>query len=544
MGMTFSFLAIALVASMAVANLVAGKIDVGAVLGVLTVGYLVAVGLYMRRRPVVGANLGMILCTLGIEYSTYAKGGVIGSPLAWYPPMLLIVILLLPMRWTAFWFVVWIALRAVVAVYGVPDSYDAELLGPPWLHALSTAGALTAVYTMGSLYQATLTMAERVASTRADEAAAASQAKSLFLANMSHEIRTPMNGVLGLVDVLLSEERDPEEQREMLRTVQRSGFALMAILDDVLDLSRIEAGAMVIEDGVVGVSEIVSDVHSLFRDGAETRAIALVCAVEPDVPRQVRGDGLRTRQILSNLVGNAIKFTSEGCVSLKVRQVDGFLHYVVEDTGPGIAPERLQQVFGAFQQEDSSTTRRFGGSGLGLAISRQLAELMGGRLWLESRVGHGTRAILELPARPCEGPVGSESAVGQVSLEGGRVLVAEDNPVNRTVIEAMLRRFGLDVRVVVDGRAAVEALEEGDLPDLVLMDCHMPVMDGFDAARALREAHGEALPILALTASVMDDDRRRCAEAGMDEMITKPIRSDALKIVLARYLGRTTRPAA
>ncbi len=383
-------------------------------------------------------------------------------------------------------------------------------------------------------------------------AEAASMAKAGFLANMSHEIRTPMNGVIGFAELLLAGDLT-EEQRRDAGLIADSGRAMMKLLNDILDLSKIDAGQLDVVSEPFDLPHALRACGKLLGPSAVQKRLCFTVTIEDEVPAIVLGDALRVRQIVLNLLGNAIKFTDHGSVALAVRRTEGdggaWLAITVDDTGIGIAPERQQSIFEEFVQADHSITRRYGGSGLGLAISNRLARLMGGRIELASRPGQGTEVTLLLPCVTAE-----RSAVGAGTMPAGpagrpgrsaRVLLAEDHAVNQLLVRAMLAHGGHQVTVVADGQQALEEVrrsEEAGTPfDLVFMDMQMPVMDGLAATREIRrmERPGEQrLPIVALTANAFAGDLEACRAAGMDDHVAKPVAMEALLGAVDRWSQR------
>ena len=382
----------------------------------------------------------------------------------------------------------------------------------------------------------------RVAKDKAEEAALL---KTQFLANMSHEIRTPMNGVVGMISLVLERSGDRED-REQLTVAQSAAQSMVRLLDEILDLSKIEAGKMTLETIDFDFSSMVDDALRIFQVRIHEKGLTLGFDRHADCPHWVRGDPVRLRQVLINLVGNAVKFTAKGGIRLEVQPAgDGRLRFAVEDTGIGIAREKREAIFDAFTQADGSHTRQFGGSGLGLTITRRLVDLMGGDLRVESEPGRGSCFFFDLPMPAVQPPAALPKNAGssaETALPPLRVLVAEDNAINQKVIDALLRRQGWTVVLVANGKLACDAFACQRF-DAILMDIQMPEMDGLEAAGWIRQKERECacscrMPIVALTAHASRAQHDQCIAAGMDGVVTKPVNLPALLSCIAEVISR------
>jgi len=494
-----------------------------------------------------------------IAVSVHAEGGLVSGSAPWLSLVPAIFVLAGMPRGALVWLAV-NGLYLCALLYLHSSGYRFPQAGD----ALALATRVTDIALLGITFCAFIVLLERgrrramreLAERNAELALAgeavlaAARAKAQFLANISHEIRTPMNGVLGNAELLAATPLSTE-QRRLLQAVHASGETMVALIDDVLDFSSLQAGDLRLHEAPFDPLGLVGQVVQRYRPTVIAKGLSLAFEPPADLPASVLGDAARLRQILANLLDNAVKFTVRGGVRVETwlagESPDAVrIGFRVSDSGVGIAPEHLARLFEPFTQVDASSTRVHGGTGLGLAISRQLARRMSGELGVESEPGAGSRfscvlAFRRDPNAPSARPSPLDAVPAPAGQVRGRVLLAEDNPVNQLVARQMLARLGYEVDVVANGELALEALARGHYA-LVLMDCQMPVMDGYDAARAVRErerAAGAArrTPILAVTANAMQGDRELCLQAGMDDYLSKPVTLERLEQAIARTLA-------
>ncbi|WP_167836862.1 ATP-binding protein [Leptospira ryugenii] len=398
-----------------------------------------------------------------------------------------------------------------------------------WISLERSVSFTVAVFVITSAFNALRLEAQKLA----DDAV---KARSLFLANMSHELRTPMNGVLGITELLLAEEL-PSHLKNSLELVHRSGMQMVALINDILDLSRLESMKLEIEKVPTNVRNLLGDIISLLEPIAKQNQINLKLEIDETVPLQCLIDPVRLKQIITNLTNNAIKFTRFGSVTIRSFTKEEQLVIQVIDTGIGIPEDAMEKIFSPFQQADISFTRRFGGSGLGLTISQQLAMLMEGKITVKSELYVGSEFSLSLPCSTCS--LVADSPKMQIqpyqTKSKPKVLLVEDNEVNQMVAQGMLKKCGCEVLTKSNGKEAIEAVLDSDF-DFILMDCHMPVMDGFEASRQIRNLplHKKQTPIIALTASALSEDVAACKRAGMDIVIAKPLTFQSLRSILEK----------
>jgi signal transduction histidine kinase/CheY-like chemotaxis protein len=512
-------------------------------LGGLGIGMamIAAVPLLIRHGGHLRASVGLLGFSLGglLMLVCELTGGYRSPLLAWMVLHPLLALGLGGVRLAWIWTACVFAEFALLAAAGPLGLPTLDLLSPDAMRTLwgTTLVTITlTIFLVGCIYESIKNQTIR-------ELERANDAKSDFLAHMSHEIRTPMTAILGFAEELEHAGMLPE-QRDALHTIQRNGEHLLVVINDILDLARVESGHLDIELGRIWPDKALQEVAALMEPRARERGLELRVEVAPESAVALRSDATRVRQILINLAANAVKFTETGYVRLAVLAPQaGFVRFEVEDTGAGIPRDKQQTIFDAFTQADASMSRRYGGTGLGLAISRRLAALLGGELGVESEPGRGSKFTLRIPSRPdVEKPAPAHVGVVPSPEQElrGRVLLAEDSPDSRRLLVQLLQRWGADVEIAENGRVAVErvvkAMERGEAFDLVLMDMQMPEIDGYEATRQIRGA-GFRGSVIALTAHAMAGARESCIAAGCDDFLTKPVDRARFRATVAAYLS-------
>jgi signal transduction histidine kinase/AmiR/NasT family two-component response regulator len=537
----------------------------------LAIGILVAVTLGLMNLRLMrawgsirvsGNSMAVILYCL-ISFLCVRSGGINSPAAPWFIAIPVLCTMMLGFRSGIIWLTATLAIMPILFVEQRSSWPIALTLDT---HQMSIWGLAAAVGITLVIYSLVL-IYEGLKNAALDTLLTANRAKSEFLANMSHEIRTPLTAILGYTDLLEhdAESHDARRRAENVATIKRAGEHLLTIVNDILDLSKIEAGKLKLEEVECDLPELLAEIDSIMRPRVVSKGLSFDVQLATAVPRRIRTDPTRLRQILLNLAGNAAKFTEQGRVEITAvvtgEDADAMLHIDIRDTGMGMTTEQKESLFCPFTQADSSVTRRFGGTGLGLAICRRLARLMGGSITLEETLpGVGSLFRANLPLRAVDGTAWSSllepikaTAPTPVAPAGlhGRVLLAEDGPDNQLLITFYLRKAGLEIDVAKNGRIAMEMLENAASGlanarlryDLILTDMQMPEMDGYTLTRTLRE-RGCTIPIIALTAHAMEEDRVKCIEAGCDDYTSKPVNKVQLLTLCAHWMGRKSESTA
>jgi signal transduction histidine kinase/ActR/RegA family two-component response regulator len=520
---------------------------------------IVNLGLMRLTRSIAWSGNAMTLILYGIlSYLCIRSDGINSPATSWFVAVPVISTMMLGYRSGLVWLAVTLATVVLLFVEaGSQWAVVVELTARQWAiwELCAGLGIVIVIFSLALIY-------ERLTNSALATLWAANRAKSEFLANMSHEIRTPLTAILGYTDLLTDSEEQSADAGmvENVATIKRAGEHLLAVVNDILDISKIEAGKLRLDDVQCDLPALLSDVESLLRPKAESKNLALAVRLVTPVPQLVRTDPTRLRQILLNLAGNAVKFTHQGQVEVSVavvgKDADTKLYVYVQDTGVGMSPEEAARVFTPFTQADASVTRRFGGSGLGLAICRRLAILMGGTINLDrSAPGSGSLFRLVLPLAAVPGTQSTAmlgtparldpaTAIPRSTKLRGRVLLAEDGLDNQLLVASYMRKAGIELDIAPNGRVALEMLDaaagrnsaDHGRYDLLITDMQMPEVDGYTLARTIRQ-RGDTIPIIALTAHAMADDRTKCIEAGCDDYVSKPINKTELLDKCAMFMG-------